>query len=166
NNDLRLNLSEKDWYVYDDNFGTSEEKHLIRFINDVMDKIQRKFDDVYLLRNEGVFKLFRFADGAAIEPDFVLFMTEKNTKERMSFQIFIEPKGEYLMKEDQWKEDFLQKLKDDFYINPSTIYESTKFRLIGLPFFNKKDEYFLKYKESFEGALGIGSNKEKKVTSS
>lgn len=158
NDDLRLNLSEKDWYVYDDNFGTSEEKYLIRFINDVMDKIRQKFDDVYLLRNESVFKLFRFADGAAIEPDFVLFMTEKNTKEKMSLQIFIEPKGEYLMKEDKWKEDFLQKVKDDFYINPSTIYESTKFRLIGLPFFNNKDEYLLKYKESFEGALGIEDN--------
>jgi len=158
NDDLRLNLSEKDWYVYDDNFGTVEEKYLIRFINDVMDKIRRKFNDVYLLRNEGVFKLFRFADGAAIEPDFVLFMTEKNTKEKMSLQIFIEPKGEYLMKEDQWKADFLQKVKDDFYINPSTIYESTKFRLIGLPFFNNKDEYFLKYKKSFESVLGIEGN--------
>ncbi len=85
-------------------------------------------------------------------------MTEKNTKEKMSFQIFIEPKGEYLMKEDRWKEAFLKKVKDDFYINLSTIYESTKFRLIGLPFFNNKDEYFLKYKASFESALGIKDN--------
>lgn len=155
NDDLRLNLSEKDWYVFDDNFGTVEEKYLIRFINDAMDKIQRKFDDVYLLRNEGIFKLFRFADGAAIEPDFVLFMNERDTKHKMSLQIFIEPKGEYLMKEDKWKEEFLQKLKDSFYINPSIIYESSKFRLIGLPFFNRKDEYFLKYKESFQSAIGI-----------
>ncbi len=94
----------------------------------------------------------------------VLFMTGKNTKEKMSLQIFIEPKGEYLMKEDKWKEDFLQKVKDDFYINPSTIYESDQFRLIGLPFFNKKDEYLLKYKESFESALGIKGNNEKKAT--
>lgn len=157
NDDLRLNLSEKDWYVFDDNFGTVEEKYLIRFINDVMDKIRRKFDNVYLLRNEGIFKLFRFADGAAIEPDFVLFITEKDTKEKISLQIFIEPKGEHLMKEDKWKEDFLQKVKDDFYINPSTIYENSKFRLIGLPFFNRKDKYFLKYKESFESVIEIGA---------
>jgi type III restriction enzyme len=111
-----------------------------------------------LLRNESIFKLFRFADGTAIEPDFVLFMTEKNTKERMSLQIFIEPKGEYLMKEDKWKEAFLQEVKDKYYINPSTIYESSKFRLIGLPFFNNKDEYFLKYKESFESLLGMEDN--------
>jgi len=155
NDDLRLNLSEKDWYVFDDNFGTVEEKYLIRFINDIMDKIRRKFDDVYLLRNEGILKLFRFADGAAIEPDFVLFMTERDTKEKISLQIFIEPKGEHLMKEDKWKEEFLQKLKDTFYINPSTIYESSKFRLIGLPFFNRKDKYFVKYKESFQSAIGI-----------
>ena len=155
NDDLRLNLSEKDWYVFDDNFGTIEEKYLIRFINDVMDKIRKKFDDVYLLRNEGIFRLFRFADGAAIEPDFVLLMSERDTKEKMSLQIFIEPKGEYLMKEDKWKEEFLQKLKDSFYINPSIIYESSKFRLIGLPFFNRKDKYFVKYKESFQSAIGI-----------
>ena len=158
NDDLRLNLAEKDWYMYDDNYGTTEEKYLIRFINDTMEELKRKHDDVYLLRNENLFKLFRFSDGAAIEPDFVLFMTEKDTDEKLSLQVFIESKGEHLMKEDSWKEAVLQQVKDNFNINPSTIYESDQFRLIGLPFFNNKDEHFLKFKESFESALGFGNS--------
>ncbi|MDO9547403.1 MAG: DEAD/DEAH box helicase family protein, partial [Candidatus Marinimicrobia bacterium] len=154
NDKLRLNLSEKEWYVHEDNFGTSEEKFLIRFINDNIDQLKQKYDDLYLLRNEGCIILYRFSDGAAIEPDFVLFLTEKETDNNLSYQIFIEPKGEHLMKDDKWKEEILSELRENYYIDPSTIYESDKFRLVGLPFFNNKDEYYLKFKESFEGLLG------------
>jgi len=108
-----------------------------------------------LLRNEGYFKVFRFTDGAAIEPDFVLFLTEKDTDNKVSYQIFIEPKGEHLIKEDKWKEEFLSELRKSYIINPSTIYESDKYRLIGLPYFNNKDEYYLKFKESFEGFIEL-----------
>lgn len=150
NDELRINLSKKNWYIHEDNFGTSEEKFLIRFINEHIDQLRSKYDDIYLLRNEGYFKVFRFTDGAAIEPDFVLFLSEKETDNKVSYQIFIEPKGEHLIKEDNWKEDFLSELRKSYFINPSTIYESDKFRLVGLPFFNNKDEYYLKFKESFE----------------
>ncbi len=151
NDELRMSLAKKDWYIHEDNFGTSEEKFLIRFINDNIEKLKKKYDNIYLLRNEGYFKVFRFSDGAAIEPDFVLFLTEKDTANKFSYQIFIEPKGEHLIKEDKWKEEFLSELRKSYYINPSTIYESDKFRLVGLPFYNNKDEYYLKFKESFEG---------------
>lgn len=29
--ELQLDLSKEDWYVYDENYGTSEEKYFIRF---------------------------------------------------------------------------------------------------------------------------------------
>jgi len=153
NDELRMNLANKDWYIHEDNYGTREEKFLIRFINDNIEQLKQKYDDIYLLRNEGYFKLYRFSDGAAIEPDFVLFLTEKDTDNKFSYQMFIEPKGEHLMKEDKWKEEILCEFMKSYYINPSTIYESDKFRLVGLPFFNNKDEYYLKFKESFEGYI-------------
>ena len=39
NTDLKLDLSNKDWYVFNDNYGTSEEKHFIKFINKTYDKL-------------------------------------------------------------------------------------------------------------------------------
>jgi len=77
-----------------------------------------------------------------MEPDFVLFLTEKHTKKSLSFQLFVEPKGQYLIKSEQWKEDFLREIENHFKID--TLFESKKYRLIGLPFYNeavKKQEF-------------------------
>jgi type III restriction enzyme len=58
NNDkLRIDLSQKDWYAFNDNFGTSEEKHLVKYIDKVYKKLQTKYKDIYLVRNEGHFNL-------------------------------------------------------------------------------------------------------------
>ena len=140
--DLRLNLKDHDWYMYDENYGTSEEKYFIYFIRYAMDELKKKYTDIYLLRNEKLFKIFRFSDGWAMEPDFVLFLTEKHTKKSLSFQLFVEPKGQYLIKSEQWKEDFLREIENHFKID--TLFESKKYRLIGLPFYNeavKKQEF-------------------------
>ena len=121
----------------------------------MMEDLKEKYNDVYLLRNEGLFKVFRFSDGQALEPDFVLFMREKETDEKLNYQIFVEPKGDYLIAEDKWKEEFLEEVKEDSNINPSTLYDCEKFKLIGLPFYNHSDEQFLKFEESFKREIGI-----------
>lgn len=140
--DLRLYLKNHDWYIYNENYGTTEEKHFIQFIRHAMDELKKKYTDIYLLRNERLFKIFRFSDGRAMEPDFVLFLTEKNTKKSLSLQLFVEPKGQHLIKSDQWKEEFLKEIENHFKID--TLFESAKYRLIGLPFYNeavKKQEF-------------------------
>ena len=112
-----------------------------------MDGLKIKYTDIYLLRNERIFKIYRFCDGKAIEPDFVLFLTEKGTKKALSFQLFVEPKGQHLLKTDQWKEDFLKEIESHFEI--VNLFESDKYRLVGLPFYNeilKKQEF----KEAFD----------------
>lgn len=53
-----LDLSKRDWYVFDDFFGTSEEKLLIQFIDKRYDDLKKKYSDVYLIRNEKHFKLY------------------------------------------------------------------------------------------------------------
>jgi type III restriction enzyme len=136
NDDLRLDLSVQDWYMYNENYGTSEEKYFIQFIRQAMDEMKKKYDDVYLLRNERLFKIYRFSDGRAIEPDFVLFAKTKRSKNPISYQLFIEPKGSNRLTEDKWKEDFLKEIKSEFQIN--TLFERGKYRLTGLPFYNEK----------------------------
>ncbi len=148
--DLRLHLKDHDWYMYDENYGTSEEKYFVQFVRHAMDELKKKYSDIYLLRNERIFKIYRFSDGRAFEPDFVLFLTLKGTKEVMSLQLFVEPKGQHLLKTDQWKEDFLKDMESHFAI--VDLFESDKYRLVGLPFYNetlKKQEF----KEEFDKIL-------------
>lgn len=144
--DLRLHLKDHDWYMYDENYGTSEEKYFVQFVRHAMDELKKKYTDIYLLRNERIFKIYRFSDGKAVEPDFVLFLTEKDTKKALSFQLFVEPKGQHLLKTDQWKEYFLKEVESHFKI--VDLFESDKYRLVGLPFYNE----VLK-KQEFKGAF-------------
>ncbi len=142
NPDLRLDLSKHDWYVFNENYGTDQEKYFIQFIRHVYDELKKNYADIYLLRNERIFKIFRFSDGRAIEPDFVLFLTDKYSKKSLSYQLFIEPKGQHLLKNDQWKEDFLKEIETKHRID--TLFETDKYRIVGLPFYNedsKKQEF-------------------------
>ncbi len=146
--DLYLDLSKMDWYVYEENFGTRQEKLLVHMINDMIDELNTRYDDVYLLRNEKLFKLYRFSDGKATEPDFVLFLNDNSKKKKVSYQLFIEPKGEHLMAKDKWKEDFLLEIKEVF--TPKAVYENKDFRVVGLPFFNEsltKTDFKTKFAE-------------------
>ncbi|MDP3697338.1 MAG: DEAD/DEAH box helicase family protein [Candidatus Taylorbacteria bacterium] len=136
NDDLRLDLSTQDWYMYNENYGTSEEKYLIQFIKYAISDLKKKYQDVYLLRNERLFKIYRFSDGKAIEPDFVLFLKEKGKKVTISYQLFIEPKGNRGLIEDKWKEEFLKEIESEFKIE--TLFEKGKFKLVGLPFYNEQ----------------------------
>lgn len=146
--DLRLHLKDHDWYMYDENYGTSEEKYFVQFVRQAMEELKKIYTDIYLLRNEHIFKIYRFSDGKAIEPDFVLFLTEKDTKKAMSLQLFIESKGQHLLKTDKWKEDFLKEIESHFKI--IDLFESDKYRLVGLPFYNemlKKQEFTNDFRE-------------------
>ena len=55
-----MDLSCADWYAYEDCFGTSEEKYLIRYIESIYPKLAEKFDDIYLLRNEKDLKIYHY----------------------------------------------------------------------------------------------------------
>jgi type III restriction enzyme len=101
---LQADLSGEDWYVYDENYGTSEEKALVKFIQGQIDALRDRYTDIYLLRNQKLFQIYNFTDGSPFEPDFVLFLTEKTTGKSMLYQLFIEPKGEHLVPHEQWKE--------------------------------------------------------------
>lgn len=131
-----LDLSKEDWHAYDDNFGTSEEKKLVLLMKKLIDELREKWDDIYLVRNEGAFKIYEFGKpGRAFEPDYVLFANDKRDAS-VSWQIFIEPKGNHLLEHDEWKQDFLLKISKDVRV----VGENSKVRVIGLPFFNSSLE--------------------------
>lgn len=156
---LRLDIQSQDWYMYDENYGTSEEKYFIQFIRYAMVDLERTYKDIYLLRNERL-QIFRFSDGKAIEPDFMLFLTEKKTKNPLSLQLFVEPKGDHLIQTDQWKEDFLKEIEGQFEI--INLFENNKYRLVGLPFYNEaKKQGFTKEFEQIIKSSSEAENQKK-----
>lgn len=135
---IPLDLSNRSWHVFNDNFGTSEEKHFVKYINKIYEKLQKKYDEIYLVRNERFFRLYTFEDGRPLEPDYVLFLKMKETTKKFYYQIFIEPKGSHLKEIDAWKEKFLLSLKEEIKIEK--LWEDKKYIVFGMPFYNKTEE--------------------------
>ncbi len=135
-------LDNLDWYAYDDNFGTSEEKLLVRLIKDLMTELEEKWTDIYLLRNEKAVKIYSFDKGQAFEPDFLMFANDKKTG-NVSWQIFIEPKGSQFLDSDNtfrnskegWKQEFLRQISERD--EARTLVDDDHYRIVGLPFFNE-----------------------------
>lgn len=144
NQDLFIDLSTEDWYVFNDNYGTSEEKYLVKYIKQAYISLSKKYDEIYLIRNEKHFKLYTFDEGQALEPDFVLILKKKDNSKSIIHQMFIEPKGgDRLTNEDsQIKERFLLQLEKDYKLQ--VVYENRDYKLVGMPLYNeaqKKTEF-------------------------
>lgn len=136
--DLRADLTQMEWYAYNDCFGTSEEKALIKYIEGIKDKLQEKYVEFYLIRNENDLKIYSFKTGAAFEPDFILFLRRKGREMKFdNLQIFIEPKGENLRKQDAWKEEFLLEIKEMAEVEWCT--SANNYNVWGVPFFTEQN---------------------------
>ncbi len=48
---IHLDLSTRDWFIFDDCYGTSEEKLLIKYIDKNYADLKKRYTDVYLIRN-------------------------------------------------------------------------------------------------------------------
>jgi type III restriction enzyme len=147
-NAYHLDLTARDWFAYNDCYGTSEEKLLIKYIDKKYDDLKHRYSDVYLLRNERHFQLYNFEDGRPLEPDFVLFLIGKESSDTLHYQVFIEPKGGHLLKADEWKEKFLMEIHSQFRIEQ--LFENKKYSVWGMPFFNSEgrmNEFESSFKE-------------------
>ena len=142
-------FASKDWFTVNTIYGTSEEKAFVRMLDRHIEKLKGQYESIYLLRNEGHFAIYNFSDGRAFQPDFVLFLRQKNG-ELLTYQLFIEPKGKHLTDKDRWKENFLKEIKQEFG-NKVLKLEASKYRLIGVPFYNNEDENA--FRASMESAL-------------
>ncbi|WP_113675268.1 DEAD/DEAH box helicase family protein [Vallitalea guaymasensis] len=152
NSDLQLDLTDKDWYIYKENYGTSEEKSLVKFIHFAYDKLQEKYSDIYLIRNQKIFQLYRFSDGKAFEPDFVMFAKRIDGDITLYYQLFIEPKGDNLLKADEWKEQALKEIEEEY--NLSIEVENRDYIIYSMPFFNSNNTERI-FREEFSLKMGI-----------
>ena len=131
-------VSTKEWFTANNLYGTSEEEAFVRMLDRKMDDLVKQYEDVYLLRNEGHFSIYAFQDGRTFQPDFALFLRQKDG-EMLIYQLFIEPKGKHLKEHDKWKKIFLQEIKDEF-ASRTLAFESDAYRLVGVPFYNNENE--------------------------
>ena len=145
NNELKLDLSMENWYVYNDNYGTTEEKKFVKYFkNEIKPKLDEKNFEYYVIRYErfSELALYSFDKGERFEPDYLLFIKNKNNDNKSEeYQIYAEPKGEQLLLVDKWKEDFLIKIEE----KQKTMKNNHK--IIGLPFFNGKGTKLKEFSE-------------------
>lgn len=124
-------VREPEWYAYNANYGTSEEKDFVKMFARRFEHLDKKFKNIYLIRNEREVKIIDKA-GRAFEPDFILFCKQKEGEE-LTYQVFIEPKGNHLVAHDKWKEEFLKEIRDE---QRTIKIDTDKYLITGVPFYN------------------------------
>jgi len=159
-----FDFSSFDWFAQNEIWGTSEEESFLKFINEIVIKLQKKYQEIALLRNEQFFKIYNFEDGQPFSPDFVLFLKEKKSKREIVYQVFIEPKGDGFLDEDKrfekskegWKQKFLIEIEKQGSIELRLNFENQDYKLIGLPFYNEglvNNNLRKKFEEVFNNKL-------------
>ena len=96
----------------------------------------------------------------------MLFLREKGG-ETLTYQMFVEPKGNHLREHDRWKEEFLKKVTQKVKCAIASLYErdfagetlefrtrsgKQTYRLTGVPFYNNEDENA--FGQRLYGAMG------------
>ena len=148
NEEYRLDLTNESWYVFNDNYGTSEEKLFIKYFKtNIEPKLKEKNLEYYVVRNERIPELVIYSldAGERFEPDFLLFIRKKRSEGGLTYQGYIEPKGNQLLENDTWKEKFLKKIEKEHSVKGSF---ADGYKIIGFPFFNKNNRL-----EEFEVAI-------------
>ena len=148
---IRIDLSHEDWFAFEDNFGTSEEKAFVAYFKSFVPQLKAKYDKVYLLRNERQMHLYSFIGGERFEPDYLLFLNSPIADGYEQLQIFIEPKGTHLVEGDKWKEDFLLELEGQS-VPKKTYVDDNKYKIWGFHFFNR-DVRSAEFSEDMEKLL-------------
>lgn len=132
----KMDLSKEDWFVFEDNYGTSEEKAFVAYFKEYVKELKDKYDKVYLVRNERQLAIYSFDGGERFEPDYLLFLHLPKQECYEQLQIFIEPKGTHLVEKDSWKENFLLQLESRA-IPVTKFADDNKYKIWGFHFFNR-----------------------------
>lgn len=136
NSKFKLDLKNSEWYVFEDNFGTNEEKLFLKFFDEhIKPQLEQTNMKYYIVRNERVPELaiYSFQNGNRFEPDFILFILKDENNIR---QNYIEPKGAHLIENDRWKEEFLTQINKEVPEIRSINNTKYNYKIIGLPFFS------------------------------
>lgn len=134
-NGWKIDLSKEDWFAFEDNFGTSEEKAFVAYFQSFIPHLKDEYDKVFLVRNERQLHIYSFDGGERFEPDYLLFLHKQNEVGYEQLQVFIEPKGTHLIADDKWKEDFLLEIEDKA-VTTKIFVDDNKYKIWGFHFFN------------------------------
>lgn len=148
NEEYRLDLTNESWYVFNDNYGTSEEKLFIKYFKTHIEpKLKEKNLEYYVVRNERIPELaiYSFEAGERFEPDFLLFVRKKSSEGGLTYQGYVESKGNQLLDNDAWKEVFLMQIEKERSITGLFVDD---YKIIGFPFFNNDNRM-----DEFEDAI-------------
>lgn len=69
-------LADKDWYAYNANYGTSEERAFISLFARLYENFKQKYDDIYVIRNEKVVKILTSMDEHLSQTSYYICVTE------------------------------------------------------------------------------------------
>ncbi|WP_210130114.1 DEAD/DEAH box helicase family protein [Staphylococcus sp. GDX8P54P] len=141
------NMIQHDWYIYNKAIVNGLESDLIDLINNMMEDLQKKYDEIYLIRNERKIK-FREINGVrGFMPDFLLYLKDDN----YTYQVFVEPKGQHLLLNDEWKEQFMLSInkREDIEV----LAENESVRLVGLCFYSDDALKRQEFKEQLNDKL-------------
>ncbi len=135
--EIRLDLTQEDYFCYQDNFGTAQEKAFVAHFRSFIPRLRQKYDLVWLMRNERSLALYAFDSGARFEPDYILFLRRPRTDAQgyAYTQVFIEPKGLHLAEHDAWKQAFLLEISAGAQAVPLYADNNT-YTLRGMHFYN------------------------------
>ena len=148
NEEYRLDLTNESWYVFNDNYGTSEEKLFVKYFKtNIEPKLKEKNLEYYVVRNERILELaiYSFEAGERFEPDFLLFVRKKRSEGSLTYQGYVEPKGNQLLENDAWKEAFSMQIEKEHSVKGLF---ADDYKIIGFPFFNNDNRM-----EEFEKAI-------------
>ena len=133
-------MGNSDWFPYDYAITDQLESSLINLIESLIDDFKKKYNNVYLIRNEETvtsWTLHEFANKdtkhyEGYMPDFIFVLVDGN----IMYQVYIEPKGEQLLEQDAWKQDLLESIRPE---NIEVIGENKDVRLYGVKFYTRGD---------------------------
>ena len=149
----RYDVTDKDWYVYNNNFGTTEEKSFVKYFATKIDQLRKNYDKIYLVRNEQQIKVFSFENGEPFEPDYILLLIKEDQPKNLYFNIFVEPKGTFLLEKDDWKGKALLKFSEEA-VPVVKFVDDNDYRIWGTPLYNEEntlDEFNKYFEEKFIG---------------
>lgn len=162
----KYDVASAEWYAYNENYGTSEEKQLVKWLAGQMPRLHGRYPgcEIYLVRNELDYFIYSQRDGRRFSPDYLLFINDVKNHE-LYYQVIIEPKGSHLLLKDEWKEQLLLDLnnpKQKDALDGFTVAEDSVamqqlrnngykvVRPVGLPFYNHEGNQFNKFANEFK----------------
>ena len=126
---------QEDWFPYLGITGTTLECRLLDMFRE--QQLQNQFNERFarwkVIRNERDLPIYS-EEGKRFEPDFLLIAQNRETQTKQ-YQVFMEPKGQHLIKGDVWKEVFLKSIHD--LENNVIVWEDKEYHYTAVPIFFK-----------------------------